>query len=373
MRINELTVRRLALSSELWFRNAIPPGAPKTFEFPLLEIGTDDGIKGYSTGYCPLGQGRGTSHALADIYTRVLLGRDPFEHEAIWQELRQLHRHLYNFTEAPFGMVDVALWDIKGKALGQPVAALLGLRRRSVGAYGTGFYFLETPEDAAAELRALRARGYLGAKFNFNKEPKATIGFLRAIREAAGPEYPVMLDANGCHNFRDALEIGRELDRLRFHWFEEPLHERHLGRVAELARQLETPILAAETSPFGELGEYLRQGAADLVRSDVLIKPGITGLKKTIDACEVMGFGCEIHTCASPLLDLANLHVALATNSCPWIECHQDMFRFGLKNRPLDVDQNGLLHLPSGAGLGAELDWNWIDNHTVEFLRGECV
>ena len=136
--------------------------------------------------------------------------------------------------------------------------------------------------------------------------------------------------------------------------------------IAVLLRQLDTPILAAETSSFGEFGEYLRQGAADLLRSDVAMKPGITGLKKTIDACEVLGVGCEIHTCATPLLDLANLHVALATDSCPWIECHQDMFRFGLKNRPLDIDKDGLLHLPPGDGLGADLDWDWIDRHTTQ-------
>jgi len=373
MKISALTVRRLSISSEPWFGGAVPAGESTTFEFPLLEISTDDGINGHATGYCPDGQGRGMAYLLADVYTRVLLGRNPIEHEAIWQDLRLLHRHLYNLSETPFGMIDVALWDIKGKMLRQPIAALLGLRRRSIGAYGTAFYLLKDPQEAAAEVQNLRARGYRGAKFNLMKDPNTTISFLRAIKEAAGPDYPVMFDVNSYHNFRDALEIGRELDRLHFYWFEEPMFERHVGRIAELARQLETPILAAETSSFGELGEYLRQGAADLVRSDVMIKPGITGLKKTVDACEVMGVGCEIHTCASPLLDLANLHVALATSSCSWIECHQDMFRFGLKNRPLDVDSNGLLHLPSGDGLGAELDWDWIDNHTVELIHGQYV
>lgn len=109
------------------------------------------------------------------------------------------------------------------------------------------------------------------------------------------------------------------------------------------------------------------------MRSDVLIKGGVTGLKKTVDACEVLGVGCEIHTCASPLLDLANLQVALASNSCPWVECHQDMFRFGLKQPLLDISPEGLLHLPSGPGLGADLDWDWIDQHTEEIItEGRC-
>jgi L-alanine-DL-glutamate epimerase-like enolase superfamily enzyme len=371
MKITSVSVRRLSISSAPWYGGEIPAGQPKSFQFPLLEIKTDEGHAGHSMGYCPLGQGRGASYQLADIYPRILLGRNPLEHEALWQEMRLLHRHLYHCSEANSGVVDVALWDLKGKILNQPISVLLGLRRRSVGAYGTGFYFLHTPEEVAAEVRKLKARGYRGAKFNINKDVKTTIELCRAIRAEAGPDYPVMLDLNSYHNFQDALAIGREVDRLGFYWFEEPIYERHVGRLAELARQLDTPLLSAETSSFGELGEYLRTGAVDLVRSDVLIKPGVTGLKKTIDACEVMGVGCEIHTCASPLLDLANLQVAMATNSCPWVECHQDMFRFGMKKPLLDVSPDGLIHLPEGPGLGADLDWDWIENHTEEIIEGK--
>jgi L-alanine-DL-glutamate epimerase-like enolase superfamily enzyme len=370
MKINYVSVRLLSISSAPWYGGEIPSGQPDSFQFPLLEIGTDAGLSGCSMGYCPLGQGGGVARQLVDVYPRILLGRDPLEHEAIWQELRFLHRHLYHCSEANWGVVDVALWDLKGKILNRSIAEMLGIRRRSIAAYGTGFYFLKTPDEAAAEVNKLRARGYRGAKFNINKDVPTTIEFCRAIREAAGPDYPVMLDLNSYHNFKDALAIGRELDRLGFYWFEEPIFERHVSRIAELARQLETPLLSAETSSFGELGEYLRHQASDLVRSDVLIKPGVTGLKKTIDACEVFGVGCEIHTCASPLLDLANLQVAMASSSCAWLECHQDMFRFGLKKPLLDVSPDGLLHLPQGPGLGADLDWDWIENHTIEKLTG---
>src|SRR5690606_32422497 len=113
------------------------------------ELETDTGIRGYSSGYCPLGQGRGTACHLADIYTNVLLGENPLETEALWQKLRSLHRHLYNLSEAPLGVVDVALWDIKGKAYGQSIASMLGIARRSLPSYGTGFYFNTTPAMTA--------------------------------------------------------------------------------------------------------------------------------------------------------------------------------------------------------------------------------
>src|SRR5690606_19069571 len=135
MKITQVRVRRLAISAEPWFRGTIPLGYPQTFEFPLLELETDSGIRGYSSGYCPLGQGRGTAYQLADVYTNVLLGENPLETEALWQKLRRLHRHLYNMTNAPLGVVDVALWDIKGKAYGQSIASMLGISRRSIPSY----------------------------------------------------------------------------------------------------------------------------------------------------------------------------------------------------------------------------------------------
>lgn len=77
MKITSVSVRRLSISSAPWYGGEIPAGQPKSFQFPLLEIKTDDGHAGHSMGYCPLGQGRGASYQLADIYPRILLGRNP--------------------------------------------------------------------------------------------------------------------------------------------------------------------------------------------------------------------------------------------------------------------------------------------------------
>ncbi len=373
MKITSLNVRRLAISSEPWFRDSIPEGYPQTFEFPLLELETGDGIRGYSSGYCPLGQGRGTAWQLADVYTNVLLGENPLETEALWQKLRRLHRHLYNMSEGPLGIIDVALWDIKGKAYGQSVASMLGIRRRSIPSYGTGFYFNETPEMMAANAFDLKKQGYHGAKFNLFDGPAKDIPRLRAAREAVGPDFRLMLDGSSFYTYQDALTVGREIDQLGYYWFEEPLFDRQAGRLAALARELQTPILGAETVSLLELAEQVRTNTTDLVRGDVYIKAGITGLWKAVGMCELANVPLEIHVCTSPLLDVANLHVACASQTCAWLESHQPMFRFGLKNNPMNIDANGLLHLPDGPGLGVELDWDWIDAHTVELIEGKRI
>jgi L-alanine-DL-glutamate epimerase-like enolase superfamily enzyme len=95
---------------------------------------------------------------------------------------------------------------------------------------------------------------------------------------------------------------------------------------------------------------------------------GVTGLRKALAACELFGYNLEIHTASSPLLDVANLHVACSVTNCELLETHHQMFRFGLKGSPLDPDAAGYVHLPMGPGLGVELDWDWIEDHTVGML-----
>ncbi len=95
----------------------------------------------------------------------------------------------------------------------------------------------------------------------------------------------------------------------------------------------------------------------------------MTGLMHLVSVAATLGFAVELHACSSPLLDIANLHVGCATGCCELFESHHPLFRFGLLDDPLTPDENGLIHLPAGNGLGVNLDWDWIDDHTVEVVR----
>ena len=106
----------------------------------------------------------------------------------------------------------------------------------------------------------------------------------------------------------------------------------------------------------------------DMVRGDAYIKGGITGLRKAIATCELFGFDLEIHTAATPLMDIANLHVACSTRISRFVEHHHPVFRFGLKGSPLLIDADGCQRLPSGPGLGVDLDWDWVENHTISLV-----
>src|SRR5690606_12546123 len=117
------------------------------------------------------------------------------------------------------------------------------------------------------------------------------------------------------------------------------------------------PLLVGETSSLMEMAALLNPPFG-MLRGDVLIKGGITGLQKAFAACSLFGVNLEIHSAGSPLLDVANLHVACANANCGFVELHHPIFRFALRGAPLEIDRQGYLHLPGQPGLGVALDWD---------------
>lgn len=374
MKITDITTKRIRIGAEPWFApRPIPPGHVPYWEFPLTTLHTDVGVEGYTMDYAPLGQGRPSALAVHDIYYHDLVGHDPLDHEAIWQRLRLKQRHLYNFRETIWSNLDVALWDIKGKVSGLPICKLLGQYRDKVPVYATcPPLSVSTPDDVEHQVQEKMSLGFSGIKLQLSGGSSQDIPRLKRAREIAGGNFPLMLDSSAVLSYEDALKIGYVLDELRYEWFEEPFADAHVLQLKKLAHSIRTPILAAETVGLLELPHYLIDGAIDIARGDVHHKGGITGVMKAIAMCEMMGYGFEIHAASAPLLDVANLHVGCATRVTRFLESHHPMFRFGLKNNPLEIREDGCLYVPSGPGLGVDLDWDWLDNHTVEEIRG-CV
>ncbi|MBE7170194.1 MAG: mandelate racemase/muconate lactonizing enzyme family protein [Williamsia sp.] len=371
MKITGITTKIVRRSSEQWYApHPVPAGYTPYFDFPLTIIHTDEGIEGYTMDYGPLGQGVASAYAVHDVYFNDLVGRDPLNHEAIWQQLRSKQRHLYNFREAIWGNLDVALWDIKGKMANMPIAVLLGKYRDKVPVYSTCPPQTITTEEELRRQVALKiGQGFQGIKLQLSGGSKADIPKLRLARETAGEGFPLMLDSSAVLSFEDALKIGYTLDELSYEWFEEPFPDAHILQLKKLSQAIRTPVLAAETVGLFELPHYMIEGAVDLIRGDVHHKSGITGAMKAIAMCEMMGFGFEIHTASAPLLDIANLHVGCATRASRFLESHHPLFRFGLKGDLLEIREDGCLHCPVGPGLGVEIDWDWIDDHTVKELK----
>jgi L-alanine-DL-glutamate epimerase-like enolase superfamily enzyme len=274
-------------------------------------------------------------------------------------------RHLYGISDVAIGIIDVALWDIVGKVAGLSVGAMLGIDAPRLPTYRTLSRFqLATPEDVARTVPPA-AVGVHGVKIQVWDGPDRDIPRLEQARELAGPGVTLMHDAAGQYDLWSAMRVGAALADLQYHWFEEPIPDAEVANLARLRSTLTVPIVAAETASLRQLPEYLAAGAVDALRGDVLIKGGITGLRKAVALAELHGVRLEIHTGGAPLLDLANLHVAASTRVSTFVETHHEVFRFGLREPLLEPDAEGYLRVPTGPGLGAELDWDWIEDHTV--------
>lgn len=370
MRITDVRSRIIAIEAPDEYRHPpLEPGQPATWEYALTSISTDEGLTGHTMMWGTNREGRGVAILLRDVYRAWLIGADPLAVEARWQELRDRTRGTYPLSDSIVAMLDVAFWDLLGQAAGLPIAALLGGYRDRVPAYASPSLVTSlTVDGTTREACAAQAAGFHGYKVWCTLGPERDIPRLRAAREAVGPDFPLMADAGGRYRYAEAIRVGRVLDELGYTWFEEPVSDYHVGLLRRLAAELRTPILAGEkTTPVGYAWEYLRDDAVDILRGDVLMKAGITGLRKMAVAAELAGLDLEIHGVFTPLLDIANLHVSCAIRNSRYVESFWDPHhRFGLRGDPLVPDAGGLVHLPAKPGLGVDIDWDWIDDHTIE-------
>jgi L-alanine-DL-glutamate epimerase-like enolase superfamily enzyme len=352
-------------------RHAAEPGPAAEWLYLLTTVSTDAGLDGYSMMWGPNREGRGIGHLVRDIFAALVVGTDPLSVEARWQELRDRTRGLYPLSDSIVALLDVAFWDIAGKVAGLSVARLLGQYRDRIPAYASpSAYDSLTVEGTIAEAQAVKAAGFHGYKLWSVLGPERDIPRLRAARDAVGSGYPLMADAGGLYRYTEALAVGHVLDEMDYAWYEEPISDYHLPLLRRLADELRTPILAAEkTTPLGYTIEYLRQGAVDILRGDVLMKAGITGLRKMAIAAELFGQDLEIHGTLTSLLDIANLHVSAAARNSRFVEVFwEPYYRFGLKGDPLVPDPDGYVRVPDRPGLGVDLDLDWIDDHTIDEL-----
>jgi L-alanine-DL-glutamate epimerase-like enolase superfamily enzyme len=341
-------------------------GGDAKHEIVFLQIKTDAGLEGHAFAWGGR-SGLATAHLIASIIRPLLIGEDPIARELLWQRVRQMDRWWGFLPIYAHGPVDVALWDLGAKAVNLPLYRFLGEYRTKLPAYASSL-ILPTVDDFVKQALDYKSRGYRAYKLHPWGDTARDVEACQAVRAAVGSEMILMTDPVAGYNQQQALRIGRELERLNYHWFEEPLSDYDLYGYQELCRALDIPIAGVESTPGGLFGttQYITQRAVDIVRSDVSWKGGVTGLIKTAALCEAFGMNCEVHTTTNALLDMANLHVSCAIRNCEYFEIliPQDPFCFGVKN-PIRIDSVGFVHVPQGPGLGVELDWDALENNTV--------
>jgi L-alanine-DL-glutamate epimerase-like enolase superfamily enzyme len=276
----------------------------------FVEIETDDGFQGTGYAYTIGTGGRAVLQLLRVDLLHRLIGEDARQIEAIWQKLFwATHGTVVGaITSLALAAVDIALWDLRGKALGQPLWLLAGGASPRVPLYDTegGWLHLST-EELVAGARNSIAQGWPGVKLKVGKpSPFEDLERLRAVREAVGPHVHIMVDANQSLTYPEAKRRARLFEDIDLFWFEEPLPAEDIGGHALLAASTSVPIAVGESlySP-SHFREYLASGGAGIVQPDVARIGGITPWLKTAHLAETFNVKVAPHF-------LMELHVSLA-------------------------------------------------------------
>ncbi|MGY1806187.1 enolase C-terminal domain-like protein [Blastococcus sp. SYSU D00669] len=362
MRIKNLRVRVVEPPEFIFqWREDIPP---VQLTMTVFEVETDEGITGVSTSWLP-GAPREIGETADHFFRPMLVGADVHHRERIWHELMAFARYMISPKAA--SNIDIALWDIAGKAAGLPVYKLLGAQREQIPVYVTTETQKEAQDYAEIALKC-QAAGLHGVKLHAAATPDKDIEACRATRAAVGDSFTLMLDATSAYDWQDAVRVGREIEKLGFHWYEDPMRDDDLAGFVQLCQVLDVPVFMGESTARGPwpYAHYLSIGAADGLRTVGDIAGGITGLRKIGALAELHNRRMEPHSYGSTLVQAAHLHYILSVRNCEFFELPypRGPLDFGMRDT-VEISEDGHALAPTKPGLGYDVDWDVVDNHTI--------
>jgi L-alanine-DL-glutamate epimerase-like enolase superfamily enzyme len=332
----------------------------------VLEIRTDQGLTGIGPGIDP---------GLLEAVRAQLVGKDPFDTEQHAGRLR------YYATGASYrggSCVDVALWDLIGKACGQPLYKLFGGAKERVIPYAS-MIVLGDPEERARVARDLAGQGWKAIKLRLHHESlRDDLRTVELVRKSAGDGMTVMVDANQAQStgnwqpgvlwdFRRAVETARQLETMGVYWLEEPLPRYAFDQLTELNRQVSMPLAGGENNRgIHEFRQMCEQGIYDVLQPEPLVTEGVTGLRKIGAMAEAYGRKIVPHHGGGNIGTIATLHLVASWPHAPYWELLHDPpvgsyeHRFAIFKDPPRIGEDGYVSVPQGPGLGVEIDESLI-------------
>jgi L-alanine-DL-glutamate epimerase-like enolase superfamily enzyme len=366
LRITDVRLVRLKTVREAGsLEPAWDPGGRMTFRVgggQYLEVHTHQGL---------VGIGPALDERLLPAVNEQLQGRDAFDVEA---HAGRLEYYARGHVRRGSASVDIALWDLIGKASGQPLSKLWGGDRERVPVYASTIQ-LSAPRRAASLAAELLEEGWKAVKLRLHHESlEEDIRTVEAVRAEVGDRIELMADANQAQSpgtwqpgvrwdLQRAAETARELQRLGCSWLEEPLPRYAFDQLAELNRLVELPIAGGENNRgLHEFRWMLERGVYDILQPDSLVSGGITELRKIGALAEAAGKRVVPHHGGGGIGTVAHLHLVAAWPHAPYLELlHEPPIgsyehRFGIFRDPPTVDATGHMSVPQGPGLGVEID-----------------
>lgn len=294
----------------------------------------------------------------------LLKGKDPCDVEGRWDEMYRWTRWYgrKGVATSALGGVDVALWDLRGQALNQPLWKLLGAERSTCPAYASALLW-NAPEKLAEEATRYLEQGFRRMKMRLGQSEAYDVAAVRAVRKAIGSRGDLICDASMRYHPELAQRIGRVLQEQRVFWFEEPFAPEAYDSFAALRGTIDLPIAAGENE-FGSQGfaELIHRKAVDIVQPDASRCGGITEVLRIADLAAQSGLRVATHSWSDAIAVVANAHVvaSLPHGMTVEIDTTGNPFIQDLLVEPLQV-KDGQLQLSHRPGLGLELNWEAVE------------
>lgn len=341
----------------------------------LVRVETDVGVIGY--GECLARyQPRVWSALVNDVLAPIVVGSDPFDVEHTWE---RMYRSFGSFSGHSRGVlleamsgVDIALWDIMGKALGQPIARLLGGTIRSLAAYASPVTVADN-SAMAAKASGFAERGFQSLKVKVGRPASVERQVLAAIRDAVGDSVQILVDATGAYRFDEAVRMAEVLEDFDVGWFEEPVRPEYRSSYAKLRAQANVPLAAGE-GEFTRWGMYelLQTEAIDIIQPDVCRSGGITETRKLWPLATLFHahYAPHVGGCGA-ICAAASAHLAAAAPNFLTFECGmgENPLRDHLAYNPVGHRNdmvNGMFTLPDRPGLGLEIDESVVERYRID-------
>ncbi|WP_271784119.1 mandelate racemase/muconate lactonizing enzyme family protein [Aquimarina algiphila] len=344
----------------------------------IVKVTSDTGHVGWGEGYGPAS----IIKAGIENLTPFLVGQNPLHIETIWNIMyrRTLDYARRGILVSAISAIDVALWDLKGKIMEQPVYLLLGGKKRdSIVPYATGLYFTKNKDlgDALAkEAKEYSDLGYKAIKMKVGLSIEEDIEHVRMVRGAIGPDIDLMIDANHAYNLREAIKLAKAVEPYNIYWFEEPLSPEYYEQYSELRTKTTIPIAGGEC-------EYLRYGfqtllsskSVDIIQPDICATGGLTEAKRIATLASVYGAEIVPHTWGTGIAFSAAMHFVTNIDCLPgrlkepicYIE--HDRTENGLREELTNsrmAYENGVIKIDDTVGLGFTVNEDALEKYKID-------
>ncbi len=344
----------------------------------IVKISCTDGTYGWGEGYGPAD----ILESGIDFLKPQVIGGNPMHNEVIWNNM---YRKTLDFARrgvlvASMSAIDIAIWDIKGKLLNQPVGTIMGgVHRDHVVPYATGMYFTEKDnpsKDFESEAKNYLDKGFKAIKMKVGLGIDRDVANVKHLRSLLGDNIKLMIDSNHAYTYMEALELSKKLEPYLISWFEEPVSPEFYEQYAELRQKTTIPIAGGECEylRFG-FHQLLKNKSVDIIQPDICACGGLTEAKRIASLASTYGVDVVPHTWGSSIGLHVALHFISNLESVPGrmfspdflleFDQTENALREQLTFPKLEME-NGKIKVPTAPGLGLEVNQEALEKFTVK-------